>query len=99
MGQNVHLSNSEAPLSPSRKARKTLGSRRLAELCERTTDAIRKWDRDKAKGGTGGLVPAEFQARILRICREEGLALTAEDLIAEAVHGEPGSPPRPEPAP
>ncbi len=84
MGQIVHTSNGEAGLSPSRKARHVLGSRRLAELCGRTTDAIRKWDRARSKGGTGGLVPAEFQARILRVAAEEQLPLTAEDLIADA---------------
>lgn len=88
MGQIVHLSNSEAALSPSRKARKALGARQLAELCGRTTDAIRKWDRDRSKGGTGGLVPAEFQARILRYAQAKGLDLVAEDLIAEPVRGE-----------
>jgi hypothetical protein len=84
MGQIVQHDNGVGRLAPSRKARQVLGSRRLAELCERTTDAIRKWDRAKSKGGTGGLVPAEFQARILRVAREERLPLHAEDLIAEA---------------
>ncbi len=79
-----HLGNAEAVLSPSRRARKVLGSIRLAELCGRTTDAIRKWDRPRSKGGTGGLVPAEFQARILEAAKADGLPLTAEDLIAEA---------------
>jgi hypothetical protein len=80
---NLSHVNAEAELSPSRKARHVLGSRRLAELCQRTTDAIRKWDRPRSKGGTGGLVPAEFQARVLRLARAEQLPLTAEDLIAE----------------
>lgn len=84
MGQIVQVRNEQAELSPSRKARHVLGSRRLAELCERTTDAIRKWDRPKSKGGTGGLIPAEFQSRILVVARAEDLPLTAEDLIAEA---------------
>lgn len=57
---------------------------RLASLCERTEGAIRKWDRARSKGGTGGLIPAEFQARILRVAKAEGLPLTAEDLIGEA---------------
>jgi hypothetical protein len=85
MGQIVQHGNDAAALSPSRKARQVLGSRRLAELCERTTDAVRKWDRAKSKGGTGGLVPAEFQARILREARSLDLPLSPEDLIAEAV--------------
>ncbi|HEY3694095.1 hypothetical protein [Phenylobacterium sp.] len=62
-----------------------LGAVRLARICNRGTDAIRKWDRAKSKGGTGGLVPAEFQARILRVAEVEGLPLTARDLIAEPI--------------
>lgn len=83
MGQIVQPDNSEASLSPSRKARLVLGSRRLAELCGLTTDAIRKWDRVRSKGGTGGLIPSQFQARILATATAEGLPVSAEDLIAE----------------
>lgn len=85
MGQIVQPDNSSATLCPSRKVRGVLGSIRLAQLCDRTTDAIRKWDRAKSKGGTGGLVPAEFQARILREAEADGLPLTARDLIAEPI--------------
>lgn len=84
MGQIVQGGNGKAGLSPSRLARKVLGARRLAELCSRTTDAIRKWDRAKSKGGTGGLVPAEFQQRILDVADREGLPLEPRDLIGEA---------------
>jgi hypothetical protein len=84
MGQTVDNDNGGAGLSPAQRARKVIGARQLAELCGRTTDAIRKWDRARSKGGTGGLIPAEFQARILVMARAEGLPLTAEDLIAEA---------------
>ena len=85
MGQIVQSRNSEQPSSPSRVARATFGARRLAEICGRTTEAVRKWDRARSKGGTGGLVPAEFQARILAAAKAEGLELAAEDLIAEPV--------------
>ena len=72
-------------MAPSRLVRQLLGSKRLAALCDRTTDAIRKWDRPKSKGGLGGLVPAEFQARILAEARRDGLAIGPADLIAEPV--------------
>lgn len=65
--------------------RHVLGTQRLAALCRRTTEAIRKWDRAKSKGGTGGLIPAEFQARILAEAERDGLPLTARDLIAEPI--------------
>ena len=69
--------------APSRLARQLIGSKRLAELCDRTTDAIRKWDRSRAKGGLGGLIPTEFQPRILAEAQARGLPLCARDLIAE----------------
>jgi len=62
-----------------------LGAKKLAVLCDRTTDAVRKWDRPRSKGGLGGLVPAEFQARILAAIRNDGHPFTAADLIAEPV--------------
>jgi len=85
MRQIVQDSNEDEALFPSRKVRRIVGSMALAQLCGRGEAAIRKWDRRKSKGGTGGLVPAEFQARILAYAEENGLPLTARDLIAEPV--------------
>jgi hypothetical protein len=84
MGQIVRIGNGDATM-PSREVRRLVGAVALAQLCNRTTEAIRKWDRPKSKGGTGGLIPAEFQARILDYATEKGLPLKAEDLIAEPV--------------
>ena len=75
--------NIQPSLSPSRRVRNALGAKRLAALCDRSTEAVRKWDRGVSKGGTGGLIPAPFQARILREIEAEGLPLTARDLIAD----------------
>ncbi|MFN4176448.1 hypothetical protein [Phenylobacterium sp.] len=83
MSQDALHGNASPPVAPSRRVRQVLGSKRLAELCDRTTDAVRKWDRPRSKGGTGGLVPAEFQARILRLAEAENLPISATDLIAE----------------
>lgn len=85
MGQIVQEGNAEASVSPSRRVRQVIGSVRLARICNRGTDAIRKWDRAKSKGGTGGLIPAEFQARILKLAEDEQLPLSARDLIAEPI--------------
>lgn len=79
------LGNASLPVMPSRRVRHLLGSKRLAEICDRTTDAVRKWDRPRSKGGLGGLIPAEFQARILRAAQEENLPLRPEDIIAEPI--------------
>ncbi len=83
MGQIFPNSIEKRPESPSRYVRQVMGSIRLAELCGRTTEAIRKWDRVRSKGGGGGLIPAEFQARILKTAKAEGLPISAEDLIGE----------------
>lgn len=85
MGQFVPNQPGEASEVPSRLVRRLFGEARLALLCDRTPSAVRKWDRRRSKGGTGGLIPAEFQARILRAAGEQGLDLTADDLIAEPV--------------
>lgn len=85
MGQIIPGDNGDAALSPSRRVRTALGAKRLAALCDRSTEAVRKWDRAISKGGTGGLVPAVFQARILRVIETEDLGLTARDLIAEPI--------------
>lgn len=77
--------NAHSSLTPARRVRKLLGAKDLAVLCDRTTDAIRKWDRPKSKGGLGGLIPSEFQARILATLRARGHELAAEDLIAEPI--------------
>lgn len=70
---------------PSRLVRQRLGTQRVANVCERTEGAIRKWDRRRSKGGLGGLVPAEFQARLLRLAEEVGADLEPHELIAEPV--------------
>lgn len=78
-------SNAYVQMPPARLVRRLFGAKRLASLCDRTTDAVRKWDRAKSKGGLGGLIPSEFQARILAEARKENLPLRPEDLIAEPV--------------
>lgn len=93
MGQLVHNGNAEATPDavegasemPSRKVRKALGARRLSEICDLNDTACRKWDRRMSKGGTGGLVPARYQQRILNEIDRLGLPLTARDLIAEPI--------------
>lgn len=70
--------------SPARRVRMLLTPRKLADLCDLTENAVYKWDRAKSKGGLGGLIPAQFQARILAVAEADGLPLTARDLIAEA---------------
>lgn len=40
------------------------GVSRTAKLSERSPVTIHKWRRSKAEGGTGGLIPADAQAKL-----------------------------------
>jgi hypothetical protein len=75
--------NTEGPISPAEKVRRVFGEVRAAEIAGLSLDGFRKWLRQRSTGGTGGLVPAIYQARYLRLAQQQGLDLTAEDLIAE----------------
>lgn len=83
MRQIVLNDNPTAALSPAEKVVEAFGELRTAEIVELTIDAIRKWRRRRATGGTGGLVPSQYQARLLRAAEEQNLPLTAADFIAE----------------
>lgn len=72
------------PESPAAKVVAAFGEIELAHLTGLSIDALRKWRRKKATGGTGGLVPAGYQDRLLRAAAERGLDLAATDLIGEA---------------
>lgn len=83
MRQNVLNDNPQQSLSPAEKVVEVFGEQRAADLVGLTIDAIRKWRRRRATGGTGGLVPANYQQIYLQIAANENLPLTAADLIAE----------------
>lgn len=46
--------------------------------------SVSRWAKSKENGGSGGLVPAKHHQKLLVMAEQEGLKLTAEDLI----HGE-----------
>jgi len=81
MGQIVHKSRQERPETPADRIIRALGARRVAEITQLTTDAVRKWQRRRATGGGGGLVPAQYQQLLLNEARAAGLEFAAEDLI------------------
>jgi len=71
--------------TPVQRVLHVFGAARASAMVQLTTEAVRKWDRRISTGGGGGLIPAKYQARYLTAAKAEGLALTAEDLIAEPV--------------
>lgn len=83
MRQIVLNHNPQPSLSPAEKVVEVFGEQRAAEIVGLTIDAIRKWKRRRATGGTGGLVPSHYQARYLGVAAAENLPLTAWDFIAE----------------
>ncbi len=66
------------------KVVRLFGEQRAAEIACVGIDAVRKWRRRRATGGKGGLIPDERQAAYLTAAEEDGIPLTAADLIAEA---------------
>jgi gamma-butyrobetaine dioxygenase len=52
--------------------------------------AVHRWALPKARGGSGGLVPAKHHRRLLALASAEGVTLSAADLVGTAsVAGEP----------
>lgn len=58
------------------------GVRPTARALELNPSTVCRWQKPKEKRGSGGLIPSEHHAKILRVARERGLRLTAEHLIA-----------------
>ncbi len=61
---------------------------RTAAICKISHASVCAWDRPKSRKGTGGLVPARHQQRILAYAREHNLPLTPADLIPADPAGE-----------
>lgn len=56
------------------------GPRRLAELMHRNPSTIYRWLYPIENGGTGGLIPAQSLRLVLRVAREQGIFISAQDL-------------------
>lgn len=64
------------------------GVRALARDLGRNPSSVSRWRSPKEEGGTGGVVPAAVQGKVLAMARARGLDLVAEDLILKAAeHG------------
>ncbi len=61
------------------------GVARVAEITGRSTARIYRWMHEKARGGTGGLIPAECQQVLMEHARRHGLPLAAEDFFRQDV--------------
>lgn len=69
--------------TPAERLFEVFGAARVAAIAQLTTEAVRKWKRRRSTGGTGGLVPAQYQARFLAVSDQENRGLEPSDFIAE----------------
>ena len=87
MNTNCSPHKSGGPETPVERVIRVFGTKRAAIIADVTTEALRKWNRRRSAGGGGGLVPAAHQAKFLAAAREQGLDLTAADLIGDGLSG------------
>lgn len=57
------------------------GEAKVAEITGTAFTAPYRWQYEKAKGGTGGLIPQRYHLVLLRYAQENNIALTAEDFL------------------
>lgn len=58
------------------------GPKVVAALLGRDLSRVYRWTYPEAKGGTGGLIPAREQRKLLEYCRENKIDLRADDFFS-----------------
>lgn len=69
-----------------------VGAKVLAELAGVDRTTVYSWFRPVEKNGTGGLIPANRQRRILVEARRRQIPLTANDIIGFGVRADDTEP-------
>ena len=64
------------------------GPQATAELAGVHISRVFRWTYPKARGGTGGLVPAQHQQHLLDCARARGIALEPADFFRRSPHQE-----------
>ncbi|MEM6477832.1 MAG: hypothetical protein AAF647_02175 [Pseudomonadota bacterium] len=59
------------------------GVEAVAKILGRSRMSVYRWTHSRAKGGRGGLVPADFQQPLLDAARELGIQLQPADFFEE----------------
>lgn len=57
------------------------GVRPLARELSIDHSSVARWPKPKNERGSGGLIPAQYHARLLDIAKERGITLTALELV------------------
>jgi transposase-like protein len=74
----------KSPVSPADKVIKAFGGvRATARVLGRNASSVSRWRKPVSEGGTGGRVPGGLLSDVLAAAREQGLALSADDLIKQ----------------
>jgi hypothetical protein len=71
------------------------GHRAVADLCGVDVTRVYRWTYPATKGGTGGLVPARHQVKLLSEARARNIALEPEHFFAPAETLPAGVPAKP----
>ena len=62
--------------------KKLRGEAKVADLTGTALTAPYRWQREKAKGGTGGLIPQAHHRTLLDYADAHGISLLAEEFLA-----------------
>ena len=73
------------------------GIDRTAEFVGRDRSVVNRWRLPREKGGTGGIVPAHHQVKLLSEAPKHGIKLTSSDFFDDQENQ--GGPRHPEPSP
>lgn len=57
------------------------GVRSLARLLGIDSSTVSRWQLPKDRRGQDGRIPAEYQGRILAMAQEQGMPITADDVV------------------
>jgi hypothetical protein len=61
--------------------RKLGGEAKVAEIAGTARSAPYRWQQEKSRGGTGGLIPQRYHRALLDYAQAHGIPLTAEDFL------------------
>ena len=78
------MENDEHNCPAARVIEKCGGIESTARLVGRHRSVVNRWLRPKDKGGTGGIVPAEHQQKLLNKAKAEGIELSPNDFFEAA---------------
>lgn len=57
------------------------GFRAVSRITGRSENQVRKWTYSRERGGTGGLIPAQFQQRLVEATRFTETPITPDDFF------------------